>query len=172
MRLHFYCSTTKLWKVMILLVSVYLSLCLFTEGSSCDHYPWCHWLVTDHMTLSPCYNWFTWRSHVPQAPRQCFHYAAQISICKRVVSIPLKCLRVTSRNSSWGKVMFSQVYVSHSVHTGYGPGGKGGMAPGMVYPQYWHLVVATEAGGTHATEMHSCKLLHIPLQLHLLEYSD
>ena len=46
-----------------------------------------------------------------------FHYAAR-SVGKRVVSIPLKCLLVTTRKSSCGKVMFSQVCAIPSVHGG------------------------------------------------------
>ena len=39
---------------MLSVVSAYLSVCLFTEGSLCDNYPWCRWSVTNHIvTPSP-----------------------------------------------------------------------------------------------------------------------
>ena len=41
-------------KVVLSIVSVCLSFCLFTgTDSPCDHFLWCHWLVTVHILLHP-----------------------------------------------------------------------------------------------------------------------
>ena len=146
------------------LVPVYLSFCLFTEGSPMWPLPIMP-LVShrSHDTLSLLYLVHVEISRAP-GPQTCFQYAAQISVCERVVSIPVKCLLVTARNKSCGMVMFSQTCVSHSAQYfylerqgKYGP--RYGIAPP---PRYWHVVVTTEADGTLPTEMHSCILLHIP----------
>ena len=47
---------------------------------------------------------------------------------------------ITARNSSCGKVMFSQAYIIPSVHMGLGVAGE----------------MATVAEGTHPTGMHFC----------------
>ena len=54
-------------------------------------------------------------------------------------------LLVTARNSSCGKVMFSQVCVKNSVHRWACVAGRGRAGE-----------TATKAGGTHPTGMHSC----------------
>ena len=46
--LHILLPLTKLWEVNILVTCV----CLFTEGSPCDHYPRYHWSVAGHLGLS------------------------------------------------------------------------------------------------------------------------
>ena len=76
------------------------------------------------------------------------------------VHVPL----ITARNSSYGKVMFSQTCVIPSVHGGVGfpvcitGHMTRGSAWGGADPLEIHgiLQVRSKAGGTHPTEMHSC----------------
>ena len=64
-------------------------------------------------------------------------------------------LLFTARKRSRRKVMFSEASVSHFVH-----GGSASrvfcLQSGGYLGGYWFLVVATEAGDTHPTWMHSC----------------
>ena len=56
--------------------------------------------------------------------------------------------------------MISEASVSHPVHGEGGgvrvPTPPGGRHPNQSPPQYWHLVAATAAVGTHPTGIHSC----------------
>ena len=83
---------------------------------------------------------------------------------------------ITVRNSSCGKVMFSQVCVKHSVHGGRVSASGLGRVPasgssGAVHPPGRHPhpradtpETATAADGTYPTGMHSCFTLH-PVQV-------
>ena len=67
---------------------------------------------------------------------------------------------ITARKRSCGKVLFLHLSVSHSVHLGgkvYAPSPPGRHPLGSdILPRVDTPEMATEAGGTHSTGLHSC----------------
>ena len=99
---------------------------------------------------------------------------------KRAVRILLECILVTVRKQSCRKVMFSQAYVKNSVHGGDmytrradrqipSPGQTSRHPPGHTSPLPHQM--ATAAGGTHPTGMHTCDSYTFKQCSHVTKFS-